>query len=124
MKLYRNLLIFGGLLHIGVGVFHMFFWQLFQWEKELALLTYDNSIIMQILNICLIYVFFVVAYFFLVHVDELIETKLGKSILVSVAMFWLVRMIVGTIFCGISDLFNLFCLLAITVYILPLRFRA
>lgn len=124
MKLYRNLLIFGGLLHITVGVFHVFFWQLFQWKTELALLTYENSFIMQGLNLCLIFVFFVVAYLSLVHANEIMTTKLGKSMLVSVSLFWLVRMIVGIFFGGISDPFNLICLLAIIVYILPLRFRA
>ena len=57
----------------------------------------DRSLI-QILNLCLSVVFLVVAYLSLVERHELIETNLGRTILLMVAIFWFLRMIQQAIF--------------------------
>ncbi len=53
----ESLIIFGGFFHLGFVVFHLFFWRLFKWRKDLASLNFINRAVMQILNLCLIFVF-------------------------------------------------------------------
>jgi len=44
------LVIAGGIFNIGFAIFHIFFWRLFGWKKDLSTLNYVNRNIMQVLN--------------------------------------------------------------------------
>lgn len=117
------LLITGGIFHLGFAVFHLFFWRLFNWKKDLASLTYINRAVMQILNLCLTFVFVVVAYISIFHSHELAATNLGNVILVSVSVFWLLRLIEQIIFFGLkkrlSIILTVLFFAGFVIYLLP-----
>lgn len=122
--MYDTLLITGGIFHLGFAVFHLFFWRLFNWKKDLATLTYINRAVMQILNLCLTFVFVVVAYISIFHSHELAATNLGKVILVSISAFWFLRLIEQIIFFGIkkrlSIILTILFFAGFALYLLPI----
>lgn len=119
-------LIIGGFFHFGFAVFHLFFWKLFNWKKDLASLTHINRAVMQILNLCLTFVFFVAAYISIFHSHELVTTNLGNVILVSISAFWLLRLIEQIIFFGLkkrlSIILTVLFFAGFVIYLLPLLF--
>jgi hypothetical protein len=117
-------LIAGGIFNLGFAVFHLFFWRLFDWRKDLASLTAVNRSVMQILNLCLTFLLFVMAYVSLFLRQHMLSTDLGKTLLISVALFWFLRML-EQIFMfeprnRLSAIFTLIFLLGSVLYILPI----
>ena len=47
----------GGVLTAAFVVFHLCFWKLFRWKADLSRLTSLNRAIVQVLNLCLTFVF-------------------------------------------------------------------
>lgn len=124
MTVSQLLLFAGSVFHFAFAVFHLFFWRVFRWREDLASLTRINRAIMQILNLCLTFLFFVMAYVSFFHVAELLATSLGRTILASVAIFWILRLIEQVIFFGainrLSILLILLFLIGALLYLLPL----
>lgn len=87
-----------GLYNIGFAIFHLFFWYLFGWKKDLGKLTVANRAIMQILNIQLIYYFLFVAAICFLFTVELTTTGFGRFFLGGNALFWLIRTIQQFVF--------------------------
>lgn len=120
----RTLIMFGGLLWLGAFVFHIFFWQIFDWKHDLASLTRVNKAIMQVLNLCLMLCFLIFAYISVFHTDELLTAGLGKSLLGGMALFGLFRAVQQFIFFDLRLLRSkaiLFGALLLTaIYIIPL----
>jgi hypothetical protein len=85
------LIIAGGFYNIGLVIFHLFFWRLFNWDTDLESLSIINKAIMQVLNISLIIVFSIFAYISFAHTHELVTTPLGNALLLLMAMFWMAR---------------------------------
>lgn len=94
----KTLLCIGGFYHLAFFVFHLFFWKLFDWRRDLSSLSAANRAIMQILNLRLMWVGLVAAYISFFHADALLTTVLGKTILVSIALFWLMRAVEQIVF--------------------------
>ena len=118
-----DLLIIGGFFHLGFAIFHLFFWRLFNWKKDLASLSYINRPVMQILNLCLTFVFIVVAYISIFQSSELISISLGKIILFSISMFWLIRFGEQIFFFGlkgkVSVILSIMFLAGFVIYLIP-----
>jgi hypothetical protein len=114
----------GGVFSAAFAVFHLFFWKLFRWKTDLATLTSLNRAIVQILNLCLTFVFVVFAYLSLVHSVELLATKLGHSLLFLIAVFWYLRAVEQVIFFGLrrplSMMFFVLFLVGGSLYAVPL----
>ena len=87
----ETLIRFGGVYNIALILFHLSFWRIFNWNEELASVSFLNRAVMQVLNISLMFVFAIFAYISLVHTSELVDTPLGNSLLVLMALFWLAR---------------------------------
>jgi hypothetical protein len=51
----------GGCFHLAFAIFHCGFWKLFGWTRELPKLNRINRGVMQILNLCLTFVFLILA---------------------------------------------------------------
>lgn len=98
------LVIAGGAFCVGFFVFHAFFWRLFDWREDLKSLSHINRQVMQILNLCLMAAFAIFAYISLLHTDELLQTALGRNLLLLVAVFWWLRAIEQILFFGLSRL--------------------
>ncbi len=118
-----HLLLAGGVFHLALAVFHLFFWRIFRWKEDLASLTRVNRAIVQILNLCLTFLFFVMAYVSFFHSAELISTSLGRTILASITLFWILRLILQIVFFGarhrLSILFIVIFLIGIVLYLIP-----
>ena len=88
----------GGLFNLALAIFHLFFWQLFNWREDLRSLSYLNRGIMQALNLTLTFVFIVFAYLSLVHTYELYLTTLGRSLLLSISVLFMLRAIMQVVY--------------------------
>jgi len=113
----------GGVFNLGFAIYHIMFWRLFRWKEDLASLTLINRSVMQILNLCLTFVFLVMAYVSFFHRPELIQTSLGKTILVAFSLFWFLRMVEQVLFFGVKNkvsvAFTLVFLLGSAIYFVP-----
>ena len=91
----------GGLFHVAFVVFHLTFWKLFRWDTELAKLTSLNRAAVQVLNLALTVVFVIFSYLSLVHASEMVRTDLGRSLTLSIAIFWYLRAVLQIAFFGL-----------------------
>lgn len=81
----------GGVFNVAFAIFHLMFPRLFNWREDLRTLTFVNRGVTQVLNLCLTAAFVIFAYVSLVHTRDLLSSSLGHSLLVSIALFWLLR---------------------------------
>ena len=120
----QPLIFIGGFYTLAFALFHLMFWKIFRWKEDLKSLTFTNRGVMQILNFCLTFVFFVVAYLSFFHSAELIETNLGRTILAAISLFWFLRMIEQVLFFGIKARlslgFTITFLVGSLIYLVPL----
>ncbi|MCW8127162.1 hypothetical protein [Microbulbifer halophilus] len=96
-----TVIMLGGFFNLGFAVFHLLFWRLFDWKRDLASLRFINRQVMQILNFCLIFTFLIFAYLSFFHPTELLATGLGRSLLFLIALFWLLRAAEQVVFFGL-----------------------
>lgn len=119
----KEIILIGGIYNICFVIFHLMFWRIFRWKKDLARLTALNRSVMQILNLCLTYVFIIMAYVSLFHTSELITTGLGQALLFAFSLFWFLRTIEQIVFFGLrkvkSIVFTLIFLLGSVIYLIP-----
>jgi hypothetical protein len=73
----KALIISGGLFGLGFFIFHIFFWKLFDWKKDLGSLTPINRGVMPVLNLCLMICFLIFAYVSLFHTEELLKNGIS-----------------------------------------------
>lgn len=101
----KTLIFFCGLYSVAFATFHILFWKLFNWKKELEKLSFANGAIVQILNLRLIYWFLFVAFICFVYPDELLTSNLGKAFLGGISLFWLGRTIEQFVFLKVKNKF-------------------
>jgi hypothetical protein len=94
----KTILLICAYFNIGFAIFHILFWQLFNWKTDLKKLSHANKAIMQLLNIQLTFYFLFMAAMCFIYPDELTTTALGKFILGCTSLFWLLRFIGQFIF--------------------------
>lgn len=87
----RTLIYIGGSLWSICFLFHLFFWRLFDWRRELEAMKSVNKGIIQVLNLCLMLCFLIFAYVSFAETNELLSSSLGTAILAGMATFGLVR---------------------------------
>ncbi|MBL8204557.1 MAG: hypothetical protein JNM09_10035 [Blastocatellia bacterium] len=92
----------GGYASIGWLIFHLLFWRLFDWRAELKRLSYLNSGVMQVLNLCLSFIFLLFAFVSLWHTQELLTAGIGRTVAVGIGLFWFFRFILQPMFWGTS----------------------
>lgn len=101
----------GGIANIGWFLFHCFFWRLFNWKSQLKRLSEVNSGVIQVLNLCLSFVFLIFAAVSLLFANELLNPGLGQAMLAGIGVFWILRLIEQPVFFGFSRISNVFSLL-------------
>lgn len=114
----------GGFANLGWLIFHLFFWRLFEWRSELRRISFVNRNVVQILNLCLSFCFLFFAAVSLRHTEALLRPypDLGHTVLVGMAIFWVMRLAEQPLCFRFSLVSNIFCLLfALTgaCYVLP-----
>ncbi len=88
----------GGGLNILTAVFHAMFWKMYDWPESLEGISDMQQGIMQVLNIhCGLAIAFF-GYVSLFHTDELLNSKIGKLLLLFISVFYLIRTINESIF--------------------------
>lgn len=91
-----------GAYSVGFAIFHLFFWRLFNWKNELQKLSIANRAILQISNLRLIYLSFLVSFICFCFPTELISTTLGNTFLAGMSLCWLGRTIEQFIFLRVN----------------------
>lgn len=124
MALAKILLVLAGAFDLSFAVFHLGFWKIFRWREELPKLSFANRGILQILNLCLIYVFLAMGVACLFLGDDLAATRLGRFTLAALSLFWALRALYQPMFFGLRHplsigLFFAF-LLGTAIHMLPL----
>ena len=84
------------------AAFHLAFWRLFGWKRELAKVGLATRAIVQILNLRLIYVLLGVGVLCLAFTDDLLHTGLGRALLLGMSLFWVGRTIEQFVFLRIN----------------------
>ena len=92
----------GGYASIGWLIFHLMFWRIFDWRAELKHLTYVNSGTMQVMNLCLSFIFLFFAFLSLRHTNELLTAGIGRTITIGIGAFWMFRFVLQPLFWGTS----------------------
>lgn len=118
-KLRTILVIIGGVILLLFGLFHMNFWGLFNWEKELLNLNQINSNIMQMLNIGMIVFLLSFGFILILYHKEILETIPGKAILITIALFFIVRLIAEFVFPGSSITLGYILFICVFIYLIP-----
>jgi len=91
-------IIAGGIYTAVLIIFHMLFWRIFKWPETLDSLNYVNKATIQVLNISITFIFFIFAYVSFAHTQELLNTRLGNSLLVLISCLWLFRAVQQVVF--------------------------
>lgn len=111
-----------GIACVGWLIFHLLFWPIFDWRAQLQRVSSVNRGVMQVLNLCLSFVFLLFAVVSIFYTDQLLTGGLGRVMLLGMAIFWLLRLLEQPIFFGwsrTSNLFSLLFLLMSASYFLP-----
>jgi hypothetical protein len=94
----ETFLIIGGIYNLLFATFHFLFWKIFDWENDLASLTSVNRAIMQVINLCLTFVFVIFGVLSLLYPSQMVGTELGRILTSMIAVFWFLRAIEQVIF--------------------------
>lgn len=87
-----------GVHSAAFALFHMLFWRLFGWRRELPKLGTPTRAILQILNLRLIHVFALMAVPCFGFTQALATTALGHALLAGMALFWGARLVEQFVF--------------------------
>jgi hypothetical protein len=99
----RDLLIqLCGLHSFAFALFHLAFWKLFDWKRDLGNTSLATRAITQILNLRLIYLFLGIGVLCFAFTRELHATPLGRALLLFMALFWVGRTIEQFVFLRIN----------------------
>jgi hypothetical protein len=101
-SLGQTLIIAGGIHSFGFAIFHIFFWKIFNWKKDLKKLSFGNRAIIQILNLRIIYLAFTIGVMCCFFSEALLTTILGRFIVGAISVFWLGRLIEQFIFLRVN----------------------
>ena len=92
------LLKIGGIYNILCALLHVIFPKMFQWDKILESLPRDKRLTLRpslhIMNWCMAVFWGILAYIPLVHTSELLLPGLGRTLLASIVIFWVIRIFV------------------------------
>lgn len=83
-----------GSIFIVLALIHAIFPKYFEWEKEFSSLSLINRQVMKIHTVFIALMVFLMGLLCLTSSDELIETILGKKIVLGLAVFWSTRLFV------------------------------
>ena len=87
-------LIIIGIIFIVLALIHIIFPKYFEWEKEFKSLSLINRQIMKVHTIFIAFTVFLMGLLLITSSHELIETNLGKKIILGLAIFWTFRLII------------------------------
>lgn len=86
-------LIIVGIIFILLAFIHIVFPKYFEWEKEFKSLSLANRQIMKIHTVFIALTVFLMGLLCLTSANDLMETSLGKKIILGLAIFWTTRLV-------------------------------
>jgi hypothetical protein len=92
------LVVGGGIYMVGLIVFHLLFWRIFNWPETLASTNKINRSTIQVLNLAITFIFVIFAYISFVHTAELLNSGLGTSLLILISLLWVFRAVLQLLF--------------------------
>ena len=123
-----HLIRLGGVLNALLAIFHILFWKMLNWPESLSSLNSDQQAIMQVLNIHLILIISFFGFVSILYPASLLKSKMGKMVLVLIALFYLLRLVNEVIFWDISQVVSivilLICAFVAGIYILGIKHGA
>jgi hypothetical protein len=96
-------LIAGGVYHLCWVCFDSFWPHLFAWKRTLAALDDINRSLLYILSRLLVLLYLYIAILSFFFQSELLNTAIGKSILIFMAVYWTFRAFMQIQFFGFAD---------------------
>ena len=81
-----------GVVLIGLSFIHLVFPSYFNWKEELKRISLVNKQMMEIHTFFIALVVFLIGVLCLHSPDQLVHTKLGKTISLGIGVFWLIRL--------------------------------
>lgn len=91
-----------GLHSFVFALFHLGFWKLFDWKRDLQRTSVATRAITQILNLRLIYFFVGIGALCFAFTDALHSTALGRALLLFMSLFWVGRTIEQFVFLRVN----------------------
>jgi hypothetical protein len=123
-KLSKTLVIIGGILYLLFGLFHLTFFNFFNsGNPDFSKIVPFLSKIMVMLNVGVVIFFLSLGVIILRFRDEIINSKLGRSILLMSALFFTIRGLSEFAFSSYKLAFVLTMFLVAAVYIVPIFIR-
>ncbi|MCL2290717.1 MAG: hypothetical protein FWC34_08470 [Bacteroidetes bacterium] len=120
MKKIKNVLvIIGGINFLFFGLFHLTFWHGLNWGNELIKLTEINSNVMQMLNIGIVVFMLALGFIMLFYRKEILNSALGRALLIAFSLFWLARLVGEFAFPGGSIILGVILFLCVLIYLIP-----
>ncbi len=117
------LIYFGGGLHLFFAIFDIFWPKIFNWQETLSSLDDINRSLLKITNKLIIVIYFIFAYISFFHTSELLNSSLGKSMLLSISFYWLIRIIMEPIFFSLKEkehlIFFIIFIATLMMYFIP-----
>ena len=83
-----------GFLLIALALVHIGFPKHFNWKKELPLLSLVNRQLMTVHTFFIALTVLLMGVLCLIATDDLINTRLGKTISTGLAVFWSIRLVI------------------------------
>lgn len=114
-----KLVFIGGIFNLLFAIFHLLFWKLFKWKDELKSISFINKNIIQVLNLCLTFVFLIFSYISIVHTYEMLNSGLGISLTLCISIFWFLRSLEQIIFFKLKTLISWILLILFITVNLP-----
>lgn len=87
----KILLVTGGIINLGLGLFHLGFWKIFNWSETLASLDFMNKAIMQTLNVHVAAVVFFFGFVSIWYPHEMVSTVMGRILSAAIMGFYFLR---------------------------------
>jgi len=118
----KMIVIVGSIMLLVLGLFHLTFWDTFDWANELPKLSKGRELV-PMMNICVICYLLSMSIILFVCRSEITKSKVGRLLLLSLALFFLVRLILEFVFPGGSWGLSCILLFLVILYIIPVLRR-
>lgn len=90
----------GAVLHLAWAVFDFFWPRFFNWKETLASVDDIQRVLPALTSRMLVVVYLAIAYISSFHAADLIATDLGRTVLLFVSIYWMVRAILQIYYIG------------------------
>lgn len=119
----------GGGYNILCALLHVAFPGMFKWGEILKLLPEEKEPFLSqplyIMNWCLMIFWLILAYIPVFHGDELLKPGIGRTLLFSIVLFWIIRLfILQPLYIGMKEpvswVMSVFWLIGLILFAVPL----